>query len=550
MKKIFTLLRLSFLLVIFTSVFALNSKASFVYKNTRIASLAADSTGLFVRIAVPTSSRFTCGAPIVIYLNGGWGAAGILTPMYNMANYGFIVVQFHYPGGGSGAAKSGGIYDNRGLNSMLAARDVVRFALGQTTDIYNRSLYDITNSSDLANSINPLYYNLGIIGGSNGGCNLLSILGLYSQDLNQVAWTSFFESPIGDGMLNADVGKPYGKAVYINKNNGYNDSTGIFYWNRLKYAADTVAYKNGKVTIKGLLYFDVNENEIFNRGVDFDIVGKYESSSLGSPKKYYLSYQVLQHAYEQGIFPNTSQSIYVPTLAESNEYWYLRNTDHFIDSFMVNIPNLKVLFMVREDDHITSASDHPETIYAWNKFNNNGCNWFRVNCDRSYIEFIKGNSLVNAPDNNANIPIDHMNIRNMIMPAGLFSNRYFNHYASTLEMGDRVMNNDWSYNLDSLLNKICPDAKLESETEKTDYNLLYPNPAQNEAYIQVNASEFGSATLTVYNAIGQQMTQNQVDEVEKGFNLLILDVNNLSSGNYFVRINAPGMNRTLQFTRE
>lgn len=546
MKKIFTLLRLSFLLVIFTSISVFNSKANFIYRNTKIASLASDSTGLFVRIAIPTTPRFTCGAPIVIYMNGGWSAEGILTPMFNMANYGFIVVQFHYPGGGSGVYKSGGVYDNRGPNSMLAARDLVRFALGQTTDIYNRSLGEITDS------INPLYYNLGIIGGSNGGCNLLSLLGLYSQDLNQVAWTSFFESPIGDGMLNADVGKPYGKAVYINKNDGYNDSTGIFYWNKLAYAADTVAYKNGKITIKGLLYFDVNENGIFNRGIDFDIIGKYESTSLGAPKKYYLSYQVMQHAYEQGIFPNTSQSIYVPTLAESQEYWYLRNTDHFIDSFMVNIPNLKVLFMVREDDHITSALDHPETIYAWNKFNSNGCNWFRVNCDRSYIEFIKGSLLPNAPDNDANISVDHMNIRNMIMPAGLFSNRYFNHYASTLEMGDRVMNNDWSYNLDGLLNKTCPEAKLESETvtEKSVDNLLYPNPAQNETYIQVNASDFGTSTVTVFNAIGQQMMPTQIDEVEKGFNLLILDVNKLSSGNYFVRINAPGMNRTLQFTRE
>ena len=44
--------------------------------------------------------------------------------------------------------------------------------------------------------------------------------------------------------------------------------------------------------------------------------------------------------------------------------------------------------------------------------------------------------------------------------------------------------------------------------------------------------------------------QSQNDAVAKGFNLLILDINNLSSGNYFVRIDAPGVTRTLQFTRE
>ena len=118
-------------------------------------------------------------------------------------------------------------------------------------------------------------------------------------------------------------------------------------------------------------------------------------------------------------------------------------------------------------------------------------------------------------------------------------------------MADRVMNNDWSLNLNGILGSTCPNTeKLEDETVELKEGNLYPNPAQNEVYIPLNAGDFGTSNLTVFNSIGQQVMQTQNDAVAKGFNLLILDINNLSSGNYFVRIDAPGVTRTLQFTRE
>lgn len=528
------------------SVFSNNAHASYSYKSIRIASQSSDSTGIFIRISVPSIKRYSCGAPVVIYLNGGWGSSGMLGNMFNMSNYGFIVVEFNYPGGGSGTQKSGGIYDSRGINSMLAARDVIRFALGQTTDRYNKYLGYYTGTKS------PLYNNVGIIGGSNGGCNLLSVLGMYPQDLNQVAWISFFESPIGDGMLTADPGKPYalGQPSAIHKNFAYNDSTGTYNWDLLSYAKDTVAYKVGVNSYKGLFYFDVNQNGIFNRGVDYDLIGRFDAVTLGAAKKYYYSIEVIQRAYEKAIYPLANPLSYQPDLEQTIAYWHLRSTENYIDSFMIHMPNIKVLFMVRDSDHITSAPNHPEVINAWNKFSANGCNWFRVNADKSYIQYVTGLTLPTAPDNDANVSLDNINIRNMIMPGNIFSDRYMNHYSSTLEMADRVMNNDWSLNLNGILSSTCPTTKIEDENEASNETLLYPNPAQNETYIQINATEIGSSTITIYNSIGQQVLQTQKEVVMKGFNLLILDVSNLSSGNYFVRVDAPGVNSTLQFTRE
>ncbi len=543
MIKKFTI-HIKLLTVVLLTVLSSETKAAFTYGYTRINSEASDATGIYVRFSIPSNPRYTCGAPIVIYMNGGWGASGMLGSMFTMANYGFIVVEFNYPGGGSGAQKSGGVFDNRGPNCMKAAKDVIRFALGQTTDKYDKFLGHSTGS------VVPLYDNLGIIGGSNGGCNLLAVLGLYTSQLSQVKWVSFFESPIGNEMLTADPGKPYGSVVSINRNYAYNDSTGIYNWALLRYARDTSVFISGNTSIKGLFYFDMNGNNLFNRGVDYDLVGKYDAATPGATKKLYYSVPVIEKGIEYGIYPPPSPMVYHANLLETKNYWYIISSEHFIDSFMNEIPDLKVLFMVRDIDHITSAPDHPEVIIAWNKFSNNGCSWFRVNSDKSYIEYITGTSLPLAPDNNANIAVDHMNIRNMIMPGNIFTNRYFNHYASTLEMADRVMNSDWSYNLPGVLNKICPEARTENVSSTVTENVLYPNPAASETYIQVNASDFGQSTLTVYNSLGQQMIPTQIDEITKGFNLLILDINNLSAGNYFVRIDAPGMNRTLQFTRE
>lgn len=98
MKKFYKTFRLSVALVMLATVFSNNAQASFYYKSIRIASQSSDSTGIYIRISVPNIKRYNCGAPVVIYLNGGWGSSGMLGNMFNMSNYGFIVVEFNYPG--------------------------------------------------------------------------------------------------------------------------------------------------------------------------------------------------------------------------------------------------------------------------------------------------------------------------------------------------------------------------------------------------------------------------------------------------------------------
>ena len=191
MKKLYNPFKILLTAVVLLSTFSINSKAAFNYKSARVPSTSADSTGIFVRISCPNSTmRYSCGAPVAIYVCGGFGSSGMLGSMFTMSNYGFIVIEFNFPGGGSGTSKSGGTFDGRGLGSMMAIHDVIKYALGQKPDITGKYLHEITGA------ITPLYNNVGAIGGSNGGCNLLSALGLYGADLGSLAWISFFEAPV------------------------------------------------------------------------------------------------------------------------------------------------------------------------------------------------------------------------------------------------------------------------------------------------------------------------------------------------------------------
>ncbi len=548
MKHYYTTLKVFLLFSLVFNLTAFKSHATFTYLTTRLTTSYTDSTGLFVRLSVPyttnTPQRYSCGAPIVIYVNGGFGSSGSLGSMFTMSNFGFIVCEFNFPGGGTGISKSGGVFDNRGANSMKAIHDVIKYCLGLSVDKNGKYLHEITGA------ITPLYNNVGVIGGSNGGCNLLAALGLHSNDLSTLAWISFFESPIGDGLLTADPGKPYGHSVLMFQNPGYNDSTNTFDWTKFKYSSNYVLKISGHDTTKGQFYFDLNGNNIFEPGIDYDIVGR---TNTPYDKRTYYSQQIVQHAYQMGYYPIANPlSVHFADSTQTKSYWNLRNGDKWIQEFMPHIPNLKVLFMVRDDsDHITSAKNHPEVLNTWNKFSENGCTWFRVNSDKSYIENVTGQTLPTAPDNDANVVLNSLNIRSMVMPGNIFSNRYMNHYACSEEMADRVMNNNWSLNLSGILSSTCPvvNAKIE-EVESDVQPMLYPNPANSEAYIQINANDFGSSTVRIFDAIGREVMQPQINDVAKGFNLLILNTNNLSAGNYFVRIEAPGVTHTLQFTRE
>jgi hypothetical protein len=111
-----------------------------------------------------------------------------------------IQIRFNFPGGGTGATRSGGVYNDREPNCLKALRDIIRFAMAQTADASGKKI------SELVYPLMPLANNVGLVGWSNGGNATITVAGLHGREIAGLAWIVDWESPVGDGMQNVECG--------------------------------------------------------------------------------------------------------------------------------------------------------------------------------------------------------------------------------------------------------------------------------------------------------------------------------------------------------
>jgi hypothetical protein len=93
---------------------------------------------------------------------------------------------------------------------------------------------------------------------------------------------------------------------------------------------------------------------------------------------------------------------------------------------------------------------------------------------------------------------------------------------------------------------------------KKDYHLdldmiLYPNPAKDQINILISGTEMDpDISVLIYNAFGQLFTVPQNRMYERGALKIVLDINNLAAGNYFIRIpdeKLQSQNKDLRFIK-
>ena len=72
-------------------------------------------------------------------------------------------------------------------------------------------------------------------------------------------------------------------------------------------------------------------------------------------------------------------------------------------------------------------------------------------------------------------------------------------------------------------------------SEGKDFVRILPNPVNDKLYINMDAASDNVISVSIYNAFGQQVVLQNTN-VNKGFNQLGIDVNNLSKGAYFLKI--------------
>jgi|GEM_PF-6398447 len=77
-------------------------------------------------------------------------------------------------------------------------------------------------------------------------------------------------------------------------------------------------------------------------------------------------------------------------------------------------------------------------------------------------------------------------------------------------------------------------------------SLPFPNPTNEVVNFWLNVSETQSGNIKVYNALGQEVMQENVS-LEKGLQKITLPVQSLAVGIYWIGISSPEINHTLKF---
>lgn len=316
---------------------------------TRIPSESAGNEGIAVLIKIPLSERYIGeGSPIAVYLAGGFKSTGIGDTDAGLVHYGFIEIQFNFPGNDDTGELSGGEFDFRGPASLRATCDVIRFALGTLADQDGKSL------SEIVAPINPLYSNVGLIGYSNGGNTNICVAGVHGEEIDQLAWILNWESPVGDGMPQAEAGaKSEGLLRPLNpeQNPAYNPDTGLWNLEKLSYHPNIQIplLDNTDSSVTGGLYFDFDEDNEVDPGEDFipyPLVFQTDSCRTA-----YYSERLRKKAENANLIPNPSPE-HIPSFEETESFWYWRNGNYWIDSTIQKIPHLMFMICASDTDHV------------------------------------------------------------------------------------------------------------------------------------------------------------------------------------------------------
>ncbi len=404
------------------------------YVTTFVPSDVGGSEGLYCQIHLPPAPRYAEGAPVVVHIPGGWKSEGIGSPERPLVSAGFIQILFNFPGGGAGAQKSGGQYDERGENCIRALRDIVLFALGKKADKNGKYL------DDLAGAITPLFTNVGLCGWSNGGNATITAAGAFVHDLADLAWIVNWESPVGDGMPNVEAGEN-GQV-----NPAYDPNTGTWDFSRLAFS-DTLTVSSKAPEVKGGFYFDFNSNGCYDAG---DFRPQAHVFKTSTTKAYY-SVCLRTEAQNRGLAPPTAPAT-LATVEETQEFWSYRNGENWIAAAIAGNPNLLFMVTASEEDHVQGAPDHPHVLIQYEAFRAAGARFVRLNPDRVYVEAVGGSSYPQAADNPALTAYDHLSIRSALEPEGAnkIPDAIFT-AAGVVELADRTQANDLSAQLDSVL---------------------------------------------------------------------------------------------------
>ncbi|MCR4437743.1 MAG: hypothetical protein QHJ34_01700 [bacterium] len=344
---------------------------------------------------------------------------------------------------------------------MKALRDIVRFAFGLSTDTAGRGL------AQLVPPIVPLSTNIGLVGWSNGGNATLGVAGIHGSELAGLAWIVNWESPVGDGMANAECGGRLA-SPYLNPrvNPAYDPDSGTWDMSSLAYC-DTLQVALEMAALRGGLYFDINRNGALDSGSDFLLNPHLWRTPSGA--RVYYSNRVIRAAVEKHLLPLPLPS-HIASPAESEVFWQYRNAEGWLSEVVRLLPNLMFLVAAADTDHVQSAPEHPHVLIQYEGLRTAGARLTRLNPDRAYVEYALGHAFPSAADNDAFAPLDHLTIRSALEPDPDSLPTNITVAAAIYELADRTFTGNTTPQLAATLTGVeeavfsCPPARSFGKT--------------------------------------------------------------------------------------
>ncbi|HNB25088.1 MAG TPA: hypothetical protein PKZ32_21890, partial [Candidatus Melainabacteria bacterium] len=234
--------------------------------STYVPSAVAPGNGIAVNIIYPEKVRYKAGAPIAIVVNGNESTS--LSMSMHAANSGIAEVRFAYPGCGMRQFHSDGIFDNFGESCSTALKDVILFMKGETNDYKGRSVRELI-PVNLDQSV------LGLVAWEKGANIALVTLAKHQEKIPFISYLAFFEGAAGCMFAPDNLGTV--KDMFLNRH--YREGSAasgqiLVDYRKLMYAANArrhpgVAKKRGESELKGVLYFDENNNRAWDEAAEF-----------------------------------------------------------------------------------------------------------------------------------------------------------------------------------------------------------------------------------------------------------------------------------------